>query len=118
MAWSLGRQAVTDPLTPAQVEYRRRRFRVFRVVVLFALVPFALETILAYFSAPQLLLAVGMAATMAGMIVSVAYIWRVWACPVCGSKLWVGGGTLGGQCLSCKSQLYIPRRSKGGRIYP
>jgi hypothetical protein len=59
-----------------------------------------------------------MAATMAGTLISMVYIWRVWACPVCGSKLWVGGGTLGGQCLSCKTQLYIPRRSKSGRIYP
>jgi hypothetical protein len=109
---------MTDPLTPVQVEYRRLRFRVFRVVVLFTLVPFALETIFVYFSAPQLLLAIGMAAMMAGTLISVVYVWRVWACPVCGSKLWVGGGTLGGQCLGCKAQLYIPRRSKSGRIYP
>lgn len=109
---------MTDPLTPVQAEYRRLRFRVFRVVVLFTLVPFAIETILAYFSAPQLLLAIGMAATMAGTIVSVVFVWRVWACPACGAKLWIGGGTLGGQCLGCKAQLYIPRRSKSGRIYP
>jgi hypothetical protein len=109
---------VSDELTPVQVEYRRRRFRVFRVVALFTLVPFALETILAYFSAPQVLLAIGMATTMAGMVISLVYVWRVWACPVCGAKLWIDGGTLGGQCLSCKTQLYIPRRSKSGRIYP
>jgi hypothetical protein len=44
-------------------------------------------------------------------------VWRVWACPICGFKLW-NNGTLGGQCLGCKTQLYIPRRSKSGRVYP
>jgi len=110
---------MTDPLTPVQVEYRRRRFRVYRAVALFALAPFALETLLAYVYAPRLFLSIGMVATMAGIRISVVYVWRVWACPVCGFKLWIGGsGTLGGQCLGCKTQLYIPRRSKSGRIYP
>jgi hypothetical protein len=110
---------MTDPLTPVQVEYRRRRSRVLGVVILFVLVPFVLEAILSYVSAPPVLLSVGMAVTMAGIIIAMAYVWRVWECPVCGIKLWSGGvGTLGGKCLGCQTQLYIPRRSKGGRLYP
>src|SRR5690349_17562954 len=104
---------MADPLTPVQVEYRRRRFRVLRVVILFALVPFVLEAILAYASAPPLLLSIGFAATTVGIIISMACVWRVSRCPVCGFGLWgEGGGTLGGECLRCKTQLFIPRRSK------
>jgi hypothetical protein len=110
---------MSDPLTPVQVEYRRLKFRVFRTVVLLVLVPFALEGLFSYVSAPPLLMSIGMAAIMLGTLSSAVYVWRVWACPVCGFKLWVGGsGTLGGQCIGCKTQLYVPRRSKSGRIYP
>jgi hypothetical protein len=110
---------MANELTPAQIEYRRLRFRVFRAVVLLVPVPFALLATLSYASAPPLLLSVGMAATMLGTLASAVYVWRVWACPVCGFKLWTGGaGTLGGRCLGCQTQLYIPRRSKSGRIYP
>src|SRR5690242_602748 len=112
-------KAVTEPLTPVQIEYSRRRFRILRAVILFVLVPFVLEATLSYASAPPALLSAGMAVTMAGIIISIAYVWRVWECPVCGIKLWSGGvGTLGGKCLGCQTQLYIPRRSKGGRLYP
>lgn len=111
---------MTDPLTPVQIEYRRLRFRVFRAVILLALGPFALEAIFYFGSAPPLLLSIGMAAIMLGTIASAVYVWRVWACPVCGFKLWVsdGSGTLGGKCLGCQTQLYVPRRSKSGRVYP
>jgi len=101
-----------------ELEYRRRRARVFRFVMLCALLPFGLEMLFVYVSAPPLLLSAGMAATMIGIVASNVYIWRVWKCPACGSKLWVGGGTLGGKCLGCGTQLYVPRRSKGGRVYP
>ena len=83
---------VTDPLTPVQVEYRRLRFRVFRTVMLLVLVPVALQVIFYYGSAPPLLLSIGMAAMMLGVVASAAYVWRAWACPVCGFKLWVGDG--------------------------
>jgi len=106
-----------DQLTPVQTEYRRRQFRILRVVLFFVLVPFVLEAILVYAAAPPLLSSIGMAALVVGMIISIAYVWRFQECPVCRFKLW-GAGTLGGQCLRCKTQLYIPRRSKGGRIYP
>jgi hypothetical protein len=43
---------MTDPLTPAQIQYRRLRFRIVRTVILLVLVPFALEAILSYASAP------------------------------------------------------------------
>jgi hypothetical protein len=110
---------MTDPLTPVQIEYRRLRFRIVRTVILLVLVPFALEAILSYASAPPRVLSIGMAFMMLGIVMSVAYVWRVWECPVCGVKLWSGGvGTLGGKCLGCQTQLYIPRRSKGGRLYP
>lgn len=110
---------MTDQLTPVQIEYRRRRSRILRVVILFVLVPFVLEATLSYVSAPPALLSIGMAVTMVGIIISVAYVWRVWECPVCGIKLWSAGfGTLGGKCLGCQTQLNIPRRSKGGRLYP
>jgi hypothetical protein len=111
---------VADPLTPVQIEYRRLKFRVFRTVTLLVLVPFAVEGIFSLLSAPPLLMSIGMAAMMLGVIASTVYVWRVWACPVCGFKLWVGdgNGTLGGKCISCKTQLYIPRRSKSGRVYP
>ena len=105
--------------TPIELEYRRRRFRVFRFLLLFALLPFGLEAVFYYVSAPPLLLSAGMAATLIGTVVSAAYIWRVWTCPACGFKLWVGGkGTLGGNCLGCGTRLYVPKRSKSGRIYP
>ena len=111
---------MTDPLTPVQIEYRRLRFRVFRTVMLLALGPVALQVIFYYASAPPLLLSLGMAAMMLGVIASALYVWRVWACPACGFKLWVsdGSGTLGGQCIGCKTQLYVPIRSKSGRIFP
>ena len=106
-------------LTPVQLEYRRRRLQIVRVVVLFVLVPFAIEGLFSYVSAPPLLLSIGMAATMLGTIISTIYVWRAWECPVCGIKLWSGGvGTLGGKCLRCHTQLYIPRRLNGGRTYP
>jgi len=108
----------TQP-TPMELEYRRRRTRVFRFVMLCALLPFGLEMLFVYVSAPPLLLSAGMAATMIGIVASNVYIWRVWKCPACGFKLWVGGkGTLGGKCLGCGTQLYVPRRSKSGRVYP
>jgi hypothetical protein len=108
---------VAGPPTPAQIEYRRRRSRIARVVVLFSLVPFGLLALLSRASAPPVVLSVGMALTFGGVLFSAVYVWRVWACPVCGFKLW-NNGTLGGQCLGCKTQLYIPRRSKSGRVYP
>jgi len=109
---------MTDQLTPAQIEYRLRRFRILRIVMLFVLLPFALEAILYYLSVPKVLLSIGMAAIMVGTLIATVYVWRVWECPVCGAKLWIDGGTLGGKCLGCQTQLYIPRRSKNGRIYP
>ena len=108
---------MTDPLTPAQIEYRRLRSRVARVTVLFSLVPFGIEGILYYASVPPAVLSIGMAAIFAGVLGSTVYVWRVWACPVCGFKLW-NDGTLGGKCLGCHTQLYTPRRSKSGRVYP
>ena len=111
---------MADLPTPAQIEYRRLKFRVFRVVMLLVLGPVALQVIFYYGSAPPLLLSIGMAAMMLGVIASTVYVWRVWACPVCGFKLWVGdgSGTLGGKCIGCKTQLYVPIRSKSGRICP
>src|SRR5262245_61288481 len=111
---------MADELTPVQIEYRRLKVRVFRTVMLLVLVPVAVEGIFSLVSAPPVLLSIGMAAMMLGVFASAVYVWRVWACPVCGFKLWVadGNGTLGGKCLGCKTQLYIPRRSKSGRIYP
>jgi hypothetical protein len=112
-------EATTDPLTPVQIEYRRLRSRVLRVVVLCALVPFGIEGFLSTVSAPPALLSIGMGVTMAGIVASVAYVWRAWRCPVCGITLWSAGGagTLGGKCLGCQTQLSLPRRSKGGRPY-
>ena len=109
-----------DPLTPAQIAYRELRFRVFRTVMLLVLAPVALQVIFYFSSAPPFLLPIGMAGMMLGIFASSVYVWRAWKCPVCGFKLWVadGSGTLGGKCLGCKTQLYIPRRSKSGRIYP
>jgi len=109
---------MADQLTPVQIEYRHRRSQIFRVVILFGLVPFVLEATFSYISAPPVLLSIGMAVTMVGIMISVAYVWRVWECPACGIKLWSGGvGTLGGKCLGCQIQL-IPRQSKGGQLYP
>jgi len=111
---------MADPLTPVQIEYRRLRVRVFRTVMLLALTPTALQVIFYFGSAPPYLLSIGMAAMMLGVIASAVYVWRAWACPVCGFKLWVGdgSGTLGGKCIGCKTQLYVPRRSGSGRVYP
>jgi len=111
---------MADPLTPAQIAYRELRFRVFRTVTLLVLVPVALQVIFYYGFASPLLLSIGMVAMMLGVFASAVYVWRSWKCPVCGFKLWVadGSGTLGGKCVGCQTQLYIPRRSKSGRIYP
>jgi hypothetical protein len=107
----------TQP-TPMQLEYRRTRTRVYRFVLLYGLLPFGFEVLIIYLKAPPLLKSAGMAAALIGLAASTVYVWRVWKCPACGSKLWVGGGTLGGKCLGCGTQLYEPRRSKSGRVYP
>ena len=60
-------EATTARLTPVQIEYRRLRSRIFRVVVLFVLVPFGAEAFLAAVSAPPALLSIGMAVTMLGI---------------------------------------------------
>jgi hypothetical protein len=103
---------MTDSLTPVQIEYRRRRSRVAKFVILWTLVPFALEVVFVYASAPSLLASIGLAACFAGILVSIVYAGRVWRCPACGITLWSGGvGTRGGKCLGCHTQLVVSRRS-------
>ena len=109
------RKAMRDQLTPVQFEYRRRRYRVARVVILSVLVPFGLEALFISASAPPLLLSIGMAATMLGILIAVVFVFRVWECPACGIKLWSAGvGTRRGKCLGCHVQLYVPRGSMKG----
>lgn len=109
---------MSEELTVIQLEYRRLRWKVFKGIVVFVLVPFAFQGIVYFFAAPPLVLSVGMAVMMIGVIISVLYVMCVWRCPACGRSLSPGGGTLGGKCLNCQAQLYEPRRSKSGRVYP
>lgn len=78
---------MTDQLTPDQIEYSRRRYRVARMVILSVLVPLGLEALFISASAPSLLLSIGMSATMLGILIAVVFVYRVWACPACGIKL-------------------------------
>jgi hypothetical protein len=108
---------VPKQLTDVQLEYRRRRFQIFRSVVLFVIVPFVLTAIMASLAAPALLVSALFAITMGGVVVLVVYVLRVWRCPACGFALY-REGTLGGNCVGCGVQLYVPRVSKSGRKFP
>ena len=110
---------MSESITPVQLEYRKRRSKILKSVVLCILVPFALTAIGSYLDVPQSILSFGMAITMIGLAVFIVYLWRVWKCPNCGRSLcssW-GGGTLGGKCIACQVQLYPPKFSKDGRMY-
>jgi hypothetical protein len=108
-----------EQLTAVQAEYRQLKFRVFKGVVVLAVIPFVLTAIATCFAVPSIVLKIGMAATMLGILIAVIYIRRVWRCPAYGSTFSYGHWTLGGKCLACHVQLYIPRYSKdGSRIYP
>lgn len=103
-----------------QLEYRRRRTRVIKGIVVLGLLPFALMALLWYVGVPAMFISGGMAATLLGIFVCVLYVLRIWKCPACGKSLspGTGGGTLGGKCVACNAELYAPRRSKdGSRIY-
>jgi hypothetical protein len=104
-----------------QAEYRRRRAAVIKGTLILGVMPFALTALASSVAAPPTFLSACMAATLLGVFASVFYVLRIWRCPACGKSLsaGTGGGTLGGKCIKCNAQLYVPRRSKDGtRIYP
>lgn|SRR5262245_1927692 len=103
-----------------QLEYRRRRARVYKSLILLVGLPFALTTLGFYVAGPAAFLSAGMVATTLGIAACVLFVLRIWRCPACGKSLSAncGGGTLGGKCIACQAQLYVPRRSKdGSRTY-
>ena len=105
-----------EELTAVQLEYRRRRNRIWKSAGAFILLPVGLLVAVNQLAAPPILTKVFAAATMLGVFGFGVYIIRVWRCPNCRFPLWLGGqGTLGGKCLGCGVQLYIPWRSKDGK---
>ncbi len=110
---------MTKQLTAVQLEYRRLRFKLFEGVFVLAVIPFVLTAISVRFAFPSIISRISLGAALLGILISVIYIRREWKCPACGTNFAYGFSTLGGKCLSCRAQLYIPRRSKdGSRIYP
>src|SRR5262249_18738437 len=91
-----------------QLEYRRRRARVYKSLIFLVGLPFALTALGFYVAGPAAFLSAGMAATMLGIAASVLFVLRIWRCPACGKSLSAnrGGGTLGGKCIACRAQLY------------
>ena len=105
---------MTEQLTAVQLEYRTLRFRLFKVVAVLAIVPFVLTAIGTRLAFPASALKIGMGTTILGILISVIYVRHAWKCPACGTNFAYGYSTLGGKCLACQVQLYIPRRSKDG----
>ena len=105
-----------EELTAVQLEYRRRRLRIWKSAGIFILIPVGLLVAVNQLAAPPILTKVFAAVTMLGVVGFGVYIFRVSRCPACGFPLWLGGqGTLGGKCLGCGVQLYTPWRSKDGK---
>jgi hypothetical protein len=108
---------MTEQLSAIQQEYRRRQLMMLKIFLIGVLLPFALTVAGHYFvPAPAALLRTGMILSMLGTVILTVYAWRFQRCPACGFKLW-GTGTLGGQCLGCKSQVRLRKRLRGGRTY-
>jgi hypothetical protein len=105
-----------EELAAVQLEYRRRRLRIWKSAGIFVLLPVGILVAVNQLAAPPILTKVFAAVTMLGVIGFGVYIFRVSRCPACGFPLWLGGqGTLGGKCLGCGVQLYTPWRSKDGK---
>lgn len=100
-----------------QLEYRRRQLRIWKSAVVFVLLSVALSLLASQMAAssPNFARAIFIAILL-GIGGLVFYVFRTWRCPNCGFPLWLGGkGTLGGKCLGCGVQLYVPWRSRNGK---
>jgi len=83
-----------EELTAIQLEYRRRRLRIWKIAGIFILLPVGILVTVNQLAAPAILTKVFAAITMMGVVGFGVYIIRVSRCPACGFPLWLGGKEL------------------------
>jgi hypothetical protein len=110
-------QNTPEELNALQQEYRRKQRRIWKSTAVFLLLSVAFSVVAGQTATswPNLTRVIFLSILL-GLAGLVFYVFRTSRCPNCGFPLWLGGkGTLGGKCLGCGVQLYVPWRSKGGK---